>query len=433
MRLKQFASKSLRGFGLYLHQELKIRPGYDFCVPRGGIINAPRVLTVLVNINPKYYKKIEGITRELSMAMMLDKDVSIRVTRGHGPQIRLEVPKPKDLCFILKDKHIPSHSLFSEVSAIGVDGDLRPVLIDFKDPLQSHLLVSGITGSGKTVTQRAVVLGLAKTTTPEQVKFFVLDTAKRGRNWKDFNKLPHLGTSIVVEEDQAIKAVKLFERELDDRMKNNLVPPEVPRWILVVDEISDLIEGEYGNVFAKSLERIARLGREYAMNLNLATQYPLISQLGSSVLKRQLGVRLVGKMDDGIAAKAAAGVENSGAQYLTGAGDFLCVNNGKVTRLQVALPTDLDRIQYTSNGKIKLDDVTLPNTNGKHKEIDYDVVAQLLAAGTKRNKFNKEISAHSLGSWCKPRVSAAKVERHWKIASDLVSGLKDQGFCIQPC
>jgi hypothetical protein len=77
--------------------------------------------------------------------------------------------------------------------------------------------------------------------------------------------------------------------------------------------------------FIKPVAELATIGREYGLHVLLLTQNPTARQLGDVNIKRNLNCRLVGKVDSGIAALAATGLPDSGAEALVGAGDMLLV------------------------------------------------------------------------------------------------------------
>ncbi len=87
---------------------------------------------------------------------------------------------------------------------------------------------------------------------------------------------------------------------------------------------------------------MAGTGREFGIHLLAATQNPTAKQLGDVTIKRNLSARLVGRVDDATAAHVATGQSETGAERLTGAGDFLLVTPDRTMRLTAALLTEKD-------------------------------------------------------------------------------------------
>jgi hypothetical protein len=116
----------------------------------------------------------------------------------------------------------------------------------------------------------------------------------------------------------------------------------LPRIMVVVDELADLIE-QGGPVILNPLTRIAQLGREAGIHLVVCTQKPS-SKLIGPLLKANLPLRLVGRVTSIEDARVASGIAGSGAEKLSGGGDFVAVAGGRTIRFQAAL-IDLDAVR----------------------------------------------------------------------------------------
>ena len=424
-----FAKHAMLGFKVYVGQQLKIQPnsGYRFI----KVKDSPRVMCIYILTNPVYFKPLSLMEPELSMAMGLTADLTARIRRFEGRVIRVEVPKPKDLCFSIQDKDLPHRE---HKAAIGSDLDGRSIFVDLEQPLQAHILIAGMTGSGKTILQKNMAIALSLANDIDRFRLCVIDVSKRGMRWKDLNKKAHLLHPVVVDEVEALKMAAWFVKELDMRAGKNFVPPAAPRYALVIDEFADLVEGSIGPAIVPHLVKLTQMGREYGMHCIISTQHPTVSALGSSLAKRQFGVRFVGKMDDGLAAKTAAGIEDCGAQYLSGAGDFVSVKEDRVTRFQVAIPTSGSINQMPDDGDHQIDlsgiedpEMILRNCRvGRPEEpLDYTVVGQFVA---KLAEKGMPASFHTAGSWIIPRIAPGKAERHIKLAKIVLDEVKNRGY-----
>lgn len=430
---QEYAHAVTRGLISYVEHSLSMYRERDFSVDT--IRDTPRVLNVVLTIDPQRFKDLRRIETELSMAMGMPEKYSINVTRGSGPRVRVEVPKPEGLTFPIFDSFLPQSAL-PFLMTVGVDLDMRPVRIDYTRPLQAHTLIAGQNGSGKTYLQRMLATSVARRSDPSDAQLCVVDVSKRGLHWQDFKDSAHLAHPIVVDEDEALRVVHYLANELDARAEAMAVPPAVPRTFLVIDELSDLVESDAGEVLQRDLVRIARLGREYGIHLVLSTQYPTVAQVGGNVIKRQLGVRFIGKMDDAVSARTATGLENSGAQHLTGPGDFLMVVEGSVRRFQAAMVEDATLPGSVEARTLDLTDLDIPHDVPKRPgrpklPLDAGIVAQLMAKAVSIDDPEGVESMHTVGSWVKPRrINANRAERHWEFALQILNDLRSGGVSV---
>ena len=329
----EFYRQSATAIVHYLAQELNITPSVHYRI--GAATSGPRVLTLSIVVNPRYAPKITSLAEQLSMAARLDKSASIRIARGNRGTLTVEIPKPKSLWYHVSMAALPRRR--GLLMTVGLDNEHRPALVNFSDPLTPHALIAGTTGSGKTNVQRLLVYDLATQNGPEDVRLLLIDTRKRGMCWKPFERLPHLVHPVITDEAAAIRALAWTVAEVDRRAADGRSRPHI---FIGIDETQDLLETEQ---FVKPVSDLAAVGREFGVHLLLATQNPTAKQLGGSAdLKRNLSCRLVGKTDSATSAAVAAGIPNSGAERLTGAGDFLLVQPDGMTRLTAALLTDKD-------------------------------------------------------------------------------------------
>lgn len=341
MDSQTFYQHATRAIAAYLAQELNINPGVHYRIR--SAVNGPRVIALRVIVNPRYAAKIISMTEALSMAAGLDKEVSLRIDRGRGGALSVEIPKPGGI-----DANGMPTGLWYNVAitalprrrglraTVGLDTEHRPTLIDFSNPLTPHALIAGATGSGKTNAQRLLVYDLASQNRPEDVQFILIDTRKRGINWRPFERLPHLAHPVITDNATALRALAWAVAEIDRRAHSGRTTPRV---FVGIDEAQSLLEDDS---FVNLISDLAAIGREFGVHLLAALQNPTAKQLGDTNIKRNLTTRLVGKTDSSDAAKVAAGVGGTGAERLMGAGDFLLVQPDGTRRLTTALLTERD-------------------------------------------------------------------------------------------
>lgn len=331
----------MRGFRAYVAQELKIYPGRDYQIVRAS--NEPRLLNVQVAVNPRHLRPLVKICPELAMATGLHANQQLRISRSAGTTIALELPKPQGLWFNIRPGHLPQRRGLR--ASVGLDTTRAPAAVNFGDPLTPHALVAGATGSGKTMTQQLLAWSLAHQNSPADVRLIIIDVEKRGYSWRLFDGLEHLSHPVVIDEPEARRVFSWAVAELDRRQQQHR---NTPRTFVFVDELRSLIEA---GGFTDQISRVTRIGREYGIHFIGATQHPTIDVLGDADIKRNLTTRLVGRVDDATAAHVATGQRATGAETLTGSGDFLLVQPGHLHRITVALLDDRDADQLPRAGR----------------------------------------------------------------------------------
>lgn len=332
MNTQSFYKQTATAIAAYLVQELSISPGVHWRIRNAT--SGPRVLTLNLMLNPRYAKRIAAMGEALSMAAMLDKDASIRVSRGNRGTLALEVPKPEGLWFNIGVANLPRRR--GLLASVGIDNDHRPALVNFANPLTPHVLVAGTTGSGKTNVARLFVYNLVQGNGPNAVNFVLIDTKKRGKPWKDFTSIPHLAHPVITDDETALRALAWGIAEIDRRAERGYIKPRV---FIAIDEAQDLLDKPE---FVKVIGDVAATGREFGIHLLAAVQNPTAKQLGDAGIKRNLTTRLVGRVDSATAAVVATGQPETGAELLTGAGDMLLIQPTGIKRLTAALLTTKD-------------------------------------------------------------------------------------------
>jgi S-DNA-T family DNA segregation ATPase FtsK/SpoIIIE len=289
----------------------------------GGRIG-PRWLRFMVATAPGARLSIvRNLSEEIAMALGAE---NVRITR-EGGSMAVEVPRPNPeavlLLPMLRGLNPPPHT-----ACLGLAEDGRPLLMRLSSPDVAHVLVAGATGSGKTELMRAIAIGLALTNRQRHLQFALIDTKARG--FAPLVNLPHLITPPAFDVESAREVLEWLLEEMDRRDR---VGADSPHIMVMVDETVDLLMVG-GKPIEDALVRIAQRGREAGLHLVLGAQKPSSGVLGA--VKANLPVRLVGRVSSADDARVASGVSASGAEKLTGHGDFLAVSGGQVTRFQSA-------------------------------------------------------------------------------------------------
>lgn len=287
--------------------------------------------------------KIRGLSEELAAA--LDAP-NCRVSR-RGAAVAVEVPRddPQPVRLLplynqLTDQQTDQPPIPPATAIMGLAEDGAPLLIRLPSPDVAHVLVAGTTGSGKTVLLQSMILSLAMSNSPpssgqgeRNLSLILIDP--KGHAFGLFEGLPHLARSVIWETAEAAEALSSLVYLMEKRGTGNGSRATAhPRVVVVIDELADLLMVG-GKEVQRSLTRLTQRGREAGIHIVAATQKPTSAVLGP-LIKANFPVRLVGRVTDSSDARTATGWSGTGAERLTGRGDFLAVAEGRVIRFQVA-------------------------------------------------------------------------------------------------
>ncbi len=292
---------------------------------RGGSVS-PRWLRFLVAAAPgAKVSLVRNLSEEIALALGAD---NVRIARdGHNLAVEVDRDDPEPILLLPMLRSLPSFP--PHTACLGLADDGRPLLLRLPSPDVTHVLVAGATGSGKTELMRAMALSLALGNKQAQLQFALIDPKSRG--FGPLSGLPHLVAPPALDPASALALLERLNAEMDRRDADGVT---LPRIVILVDEVIDLLMVG-GKPVEAALTRIAQRGREAGMHLIVGAQKPASAALGAH-LKANLPVRLVGRVGSVEDARVAAGASASGAEKLSGRGDFIAVAGGQITRFQAA-------------------------------------------------------------------------------------------------
>lgn len=292
---------------------------------RGGAVS-PRWLRFLLSASPgAKVSVVHNLSEEIAMALGAG---SVRIARdGHDLAVEVERDHPEPVLLLPLLRSLPQLPPYT--ACLGLADDGRPLLLRLPSPDVTHVLVAGTSGSGKTELMRSMILSLAVANRQAQLQIALVDPKSRG-----FGPLAGLRHLLAPPALDIASATALFERLIEALDRREAEGVSQPRIVIVVDEVIDLLM-RGGKQIEQGLTRIAQGGREAGLHLVLGAHKPASAALGAH-LKANLPLRLVGRVGSADDARVASGISGSGAEKLTGRGDFLAVAGGQVTRFQAA-------------------------------------------------------------------------------------------------
>jgi S-DNA-T family DNA segregation ATPase FtsK/SpoIIIE len=295
--------------------------------------------------------RVTSLHKDIAYAMA-SPDVRILAPIPGRSAIGVEVPNPDRqlvaLGDILASEEARRASHPCEV-AIGRDINGKAVMANLAT--MPHILIAGATGAGKSSCINSLITSILVRSTPEQVRLILIDPKRVELG--QYNHLPHLLTSVVVNPKKAANAlswaVKEMERRYDllsevgvrditgynamfDRGELRTEPraegvddPGEPIYkrlsfiVIVVDELNDLMMVAARDV-EESICRIAQMARAVGIHLVIATQRPSVNVI-TGVIKANVPARLAFAVSS--LADSRVILDQGGAERLIGRGDML--------------------------------------------------------------------------------------------------------------
>ena len=259
------------------------------------------------------------------------------ITRELQSSERMESPKTLEIVERqIKAKGGKAHN-FRLPFVVGVDEFGNDVVLELAR--LPHVLIGGATGQGKTTCLNSLIAGLVATKTPDEVRFVVYDP--KCVEYIGLADLPHLIMPPVTSVEKMAEVVHWLKSEVDNRLQmfasvkcRNItqfnsrkqkdedveeLPKTVPYIVAVLDDITDLMQNA-GKKIEPILCRITAIARTAGVHLVMATAHP-DAKVVTSAIKANIPGRIA--FMTASSADSRLLIEDRGAEYLLGNGDFL--------------------------------------------------------------------------------------------------------------
>lgn len=301
-------------------------------------------------------KKLANYESNIAMTLMSKNGVRLELPIPGKNAVGVEIPNDSPCTVGLKDMILSRE--FQSASGnlpVAIGKNINGEYVVKSLAKMVHLLVAGSTGSGKSVFLHNLILSLMFKSSPEQLRFIMIDPKRV--EFVVYNNMPHMMLpNVVTECDKAINALAWATKEMDRRYRmfnQHLVNdietynkcPEVqsgeekkiPYIVIVIDELADLMMLASKEV-ERHIQRIAQLGRACGIHLVIATQRPTV-QYVTGTIKANLPTRVAFALASAIDSKTI--LDEGGAEKLIGKGDMLFSpqNASSPMRLQAAFAT----------------------------------------------------------------------------------------------
>ncbi|WP_436962326.1 FtsK/SpoIIIE domain-containing protein [Staphylococcus shinii] len=271
---------------------------------------------------------------------------------GVGATLIIGFPIPKKDMIAIDNRKVIAESTAKSKNpldaVLGIKQSGETMLADIaKAP---HFLISGATGSGKSVGLNYILLSISHHATPDEFELALLDPKRV--EFKPFTGHPcnivdpvkepedcvtFLKYAVITMEERYRELEKYNCRNIDSynkkmRKKNE---PIMKHMLIVIDELADLMMSAKDT--EKLLARLAQKARACGMHVLVATQRPSVDVI-TGTIKNNFLTRLTYKLQGSADSRTALG--SPGAESLNGAGDSLLLgydygnNDGDFLRMQ---------------------------------------------------------------------------------------------------
>lgn len=217
-----------------------------------------------------------------------------------------------------------------------------------------HLLVSGATGSGKSVCINTIIMSILYKHSPEDIKLLMIDP--KVVELSVYNGIPHLIMPVITDPKKASsslfwaisemeKRYKAFQKyhvrdiegykeaaQTDESMEN------LPYIVVIIDELADLMMTAASEV-EDYIMRLAQKSRACGIHLVIATQRPTVDVI-TGTIKANIPSRISFAVTSQTDSRTI--LDTAGAEKLLGKGDMLYApsDSMKPLRIQGAFVSD---------------------------------------------------------------------------------------------
>ena len=273
---------------------------------------------------------------------------------------------------------------------------IKEAHVDFKNNLN---VLTGETGSGKSICINTIIMSILYKARPDEVKFIMIDP--KVVELSVYNGIPHLLIPVVTDSKKAAGALNWAVKEMMDRYEKfaeagvrnmsgynqrikdgaikktingeevEIAAARMPQIVVIVDELADLMM-----VAAKEVEdsicRLAQLARAAGIHLVIATQRPSVNVI-TGLIKANMPSRIAFAVTSGVDSRTI--LDMIGAEKLLGKGDMLYYPQGlpKPIRVQGSFVSDQEVAKVvdfikSNNGENKYDEETIKEMEAQDRK-----------------------------------------------------------------
>lgn len=264
-----------------------------------------------------------------------------------------------------------------------------------------HLLVSGATGSGKSVCINTIIMSILYKHSPDEVKLLMIDP--KVVELSVYNGIPHLIMPVITDPKKASsslfwaisemeKRYKAFQKyhvrdiegykeaaQTDESMEN------LPYIVVIIDELADLMMTAASEV-EDYIMRLAQKSRACGIHLVIATQRPTVDVI-TGTIKANIPSRISFAVTSQTDSRTI--LDTAGAEKLLGKGDMLFASSDSMRplRIQGAFVSDKEVLNVVEHIKkesqVSYDEKAMETVEEKSKVAEIDDEDELLDEATR--------------------------------------------------
>jgi len=305
--------------------------------------------------------RITSLVKDLARSLSLSSVRVVEVIPGKAV-IGLEVPNEQRQIVCLQELfESQQYSDATSPVSLAIGKDIAGCSVVVNLAKMPHLLVSGTTGSGKSISINAMIFSILFKSTPEEVRLIMIDP--KMLELSIYTGIPHLLTPVVTDMKEAANAFRWCIAEMERRFQlmaalsvrnlaaynakvngaikngNPILDPLVseemqaeepqtleslPCIVVVVDELADMMM-VVGKKVEELIARIAQKARAAGIHMILATQRPSVDVI-TGLIKSNIPTRIAFQVSSKIDSRTI--LDRAGAEQLLGYGDMLYLPPG---------------------------------------------------------------------------------------------------------
>ncbi|WP_413715359.1 hypothetical protein IBZ12_20280 [Serratia ureilytica] len=385
---------------------------YHVAATVAGISQGPIFTTFELRLAPGVtVSRVATLAHDLARVLSAEKLRILHVIPGK-PHIGIEVLNTYRHAVYLR-KVLDSSEFRRQSSplavALGKDITGKSVVVDLA--CMPHLLIGGMTGSGKSVLLDAVILSILYRASPQEVRFIMIDPKMLDLSF--YEGIPHLLTNVITDMQEAVNALCWCMAEMERRFKlmyalgvrqltsyNDRIelatvmgrPLPDPFWkpsskaehtppvlekepyiVVVVDNIAELMMAA-GEQAQEMIVSLAQKAHSVGIHIIMSTSLPSVTAIASAIkasIPTRIALTVRSKGD------SSTILGQGGAELLMGAGDmlYMAANSNKPQRVHGAFVNEQDIYAVVRDWKIREWPQNQPgifNSGGVPVETDFD-------------------------------------------------------------
>ncbi|MBU1356000.1 MAG: DNA translocase FtsK [Candidatus Edwardsbacteria bacterium] len=298
--------------------------------------------------------QISNLSDDLALAMQAHRIRILAPIPGKGV-VGIEIPNTHRKIVMLKDLLLSGNFKTQDgplTMALGKTITGESFSTDLSE--MPHILITGSTGSGKSVCLNTIITSLLYLCTPEDLHFIMIDPKRielsiyRGIPHLQFQyKVENTGDKpisrtiegVVTDSQEVVQVFRLAVSEMDARYRvlakegcrnisdyNRKSDKKMSYLIIVIDELADLMLSREASEIESRIAKLAQMSRAVGIHLILATQRPSVDVI-TGVIKANFPARIAFQVASKTDSRTV--LDANGAETLLGRGDMLYMPPGK--------------------------------------------------------------------------------------------------------